>query len=295
MGRQSLSIGLVMLIAMCFGAWAGDAREVTEVSLQTARPTPADIPLRPSEGQPRYATMVAPSDDNLAAAPAAAPAGKVAVAPAPPVQPAPPAAAEPAPSRYATQTPRSEQVPVPGLRLTEDNLYRLGPGDKLRVTVFNETDLSGDFAIDGQGFVRLPLVGQVQAAGLTSFGLESRIGEAFVGGGYLLNPRVAVEIVTYRPFYIIGEVTKPGEYAYVNAMSVPNAIALAGGYTDRAVQSTIFLRHQGETKDRALRADETTRIQPGDVIRVDRTAYWSLMTLLAPLISPFATTAYILK
>ena len=78
-------------------------------------------------------------------------------------------------------------------------------------------------------------------------------------------------------------------------MSAPNAIALAGGYSDRAVQSTIWLRHQGESKEHEFPADESTRIRPGDVVRVERTTYWAVMTLLAPLISPFATTAYILK
>jgi len=77
-------------------------------------------------------------------------------------------------------------------------------------------------------------------------------------------------------------------------MSSPS-IALAGGYTDRAVESSIYVRHQVEAKEHELRADETTRINPGDVIRVDRSSYWTVMTLLAPLISPFATTAYILK
>jgi polysaccharide export outer membrane protein len=181
------------------------------------------------------------------------------------------------------------------LRPSEDTLYRLGPGDKLRVTIFNESDLTGEYAIDGQGFVRLPLVGQVQAAGQTSLSLESRIGDAFVAGGFLLNPRISVEIVTYRPFYIIGEVAKPGEYAYVDAMTVPNAIALAGGYTERAVESTVWIRRLGDKKEHTLRADETTRIHPGDVIRVERTTYWAVMSILSPLISPFATTAYLLK
>ncbi len=286
MGWKSLLIGFATLVALCFGALADDAR-----------PAAPDVgqSLRPSESIPRYATMTPPPPDELPPqAPAAAPTARVSVVPAPAMSSAPqPLPAQP---RYATQqAPSNEQVTVAGLRPSDDSLYRLGPGDKVRVTIFNETDLSGDFAIDGQGFVRLPLVGQVAAAGFTTLGLEARIGEVFVNGGYLLNPRISVEIVNYRPFYIIGEVAKPGEYPYVNAMSVPNAIALAGGYTDRAVESTIYVRHQGEATERKLRADETTHINPGDVIRVDRSGYWTVMTLLAPLISPFATTAYILK
>lgn len=303
MGWRSVILGFAAFVAVCVGACAQDTsarpsppdlRQVTDAQLPQ-RIAPA-VP-RGSEGveQPRYATMVPPTQDNpgIERAPVAAPSGRVQVGPDATAQ------TYPSQTRYSTQQPpqqdRPELVTVLGLRQSEDSLYRLGPGDKLRLTVFNETDLSGEFSVDGQGFVRLPLVGQIQAAGLTTFGLESRIGDAFVAGGYLVNPRVAVEITTYRPFYIIGEVSKPGEYAYVNAMTAPNAIALAGGYTDRAVESTILIRRLGTPKEREYQVDETTRIQPGDVIRVERTTYWSIMTMLAPLISPFSSMAYLLK
>lgn len=290
MAWKTLLIGLAFACAC--GASAADTREVTEVSLSSARMAQAaPVPLRPSEGIPRYATMNPPPVEE-APAPAAAPTAKVNVESAPPVSP-PTAAPAPQP-RIASARP-DEQVTIAGLRQSEDTLYHLGPGDKLRVTVFNESDLTGEYTVDGQGFLRLPLVGQVQAAGQTSYGLESQIGNAFVRGGFLLNPRVSVEIITYRPFYILGEVSKPGEYAYVNAMTVPNAIALAGGYTERAVESSIWVRHLGEKKERFVRADESTRIYPGDVIRVEKTTYWALMSILSPLISPFATTAYLLK
>lgn len=321
MGWRTFILGFAAVVAMCLGAWAqstsGTAWPATQPN-QTSQPENRQVapvqlparnqyPIRGSEGteQPRYATMVPPTQDDLAnqPAPLAAPTQRVQVGPdaasqnvsqasAPVSQPA---AYQP---RYATQAPQQdphETVLVTGLRQTEDGMYRLGPGDKLRVTVFNETDLSGEFSVDGQGFVRLPLVGQVQAAGLTSFGLEARIGDAFANGGFLVNPRVAVEITTYRPFYIIGQVAKPGEYAYVNAMTAPNAIALAGGFTEGAVESEVRIRRQGDAKEREYRVDETTRIYPGDVIRVERSTYWSIMTYLAPIISPFATVAYLLK
>lgn len=286
MGRNLLFFGLMALAACAVAAQAADP----------------SAPLRPSEEVPRYATMIPPSNDDLAQPPLAAPAGKVDVAQSPAVAPPAmtPRVTQPAPQQ---QPPSAAPRPVRTaavdrvlpLRPSEDFNYRLGTGDKLHLTVFNETDLSGDFTIDGQGYVRLPLVGPVQAAGMTSLGLESRIAEAFVSGGYLLSPRVSVEITSYRPFYILGEVAKPGEYPYINAMTATNAIALAGGFTDRAAESTILVRRQGETREREMRVDETTRIHPGDVIRVERSSYWSVMTLLAPLISPFATTAYLLK
>jgi len=310
MSWRSFLFGVAVLVACAMGAWAdgpsaaqpaqGDPRQITPYQLPVHT-----APLRVPDGQPRYSAQLPPDDVATEAQsapqdPTPAPTQRVSVEPerlTPPQAPLPqqagPAVASDTP-RYA-RDPNIERITVSALRQSEDSLYRLGPGDKLRVTIFNETDLSGDFTIDGQGFVRLPLVGQVQAAGLTSFGLESRIAESLVGGGFLVNPRVAVEITGYRPFYILGEVSKPGEYPYVNSMTAPNAVALAGGYTDRAVQSSIYVRHQGEGREQELAADETTRILPGDVVRVRRTTYWTIMTWLSPIISPFATVAYLLK
>lgn len=188
-----------------------------------------------------------------------------------------------------------ETVRVTGLRPSDDDSYRLGAGDKLRLIVFGEEDLSGNFEVDGQGYVRLPLIGQVVASGLTTYGLEERIKASFIGGGYLISPKVSVEVTGYRPFYIIGEVAKPGEYPYVNAMSALNAIALAGGFTDRAVTDSLYVRRVGEVDEREVVLGATTHIRPGDVVRVRRSTYWAVMTVLAPLISPFSAVAYLLK
>ena len=258
-------------------------------------------PAQSEPPQPRYATMIAPGDADAlvdGAPPVAAPTIPVSSAPEPPVAAAPPPSnSAPPPTRYASMEapPQNETVTVIGLRPSQDTSYRLDTGDTVRVTVFGETDLSGSFEIDSQGYVRLPLIGPVPAAGLSTYGLETRVAGSLVQGGFLLTPRVNVEVTTYRPFYIIGEVAKPGEYPYVNAMSVPNAIALAGGYTEHAAESEVYVRHQGETKGQDLPADESTRIRPGDVVRVDRSTYWSVVSLLAPLISPLATVAYLLK
>jgi protein involved in polysaccharide export with SLBB domain len=162
--------------------------------------------------------------------------------------------------------------------------YQLGTGDKVRVTVFGETDLSGEFQIDSNGRISLPLIGDVQAAGETAASLEQHV-EAKLSDGYLQSPRVSVEITTYRPFYVIGEVNKPGEYAYVNGMSALNAVALAGGYTTRARESTIYIRRNGNTREEEVPADQMTRILPGDVVRIPVSPFWAVMSVVSPLAS----------
>ncbi|NJO38496.1 MAG: polysaccharide export protein, partial [Rhizobiales bacterium] len=123
--------------------------------------------------------------------------------------------------------------------------YLLGPGDQVRVTVFRHEDLSGEFQLDGEGFFALPLVGEIQGGGRTVRDLESSIEDSFRDGGYLVNPQVSLEVLNYRPFYILGEVNQPGSYPYVNGMTVINAVALAGGYTYRASQGSITVQRGG--------------------------------------------------
>ena len=175
-----------------------------------------------------------------------------------------------------------------------DSDYHLGTGDKVRVTVYDETDLSGEFEVDATGYVRLPLIGQVKAGGHTAYQLEGGVEQA-LADGYLKNPRVAVEVVTYRPFYIIGQVTRPGQYPYTNNMSALDAIGVAGGFTDHAVESTVYIRHEGETKEREVPADESVKIRPGDVVRVDQTTFWAIASWLQPASSVAVPLAYALR
>ena len=160
--------------------------------------------------------------------------------------------------------------------------YHLGSGDQIRVIVYGEDDLGGAFDVDGSGTISLPLIGPVKAAGLSAHQLETEITGA-LADGYLKDPRVNVEVTTYRPFYVIGQVNKPGQYPYVNDMNVLNAVALAGGYTNQAVEGSVCVRRNGGMKEECLEADETTKIYPGDVIRVPESAFWSVMSVLSPL------------
>jgi Periplasmic protein involved in polysaccharide export len=148
-----------------------------------------------------------------------------------------------------------------------DEHYRLGTGDKLKVTVYGEDDLSGEFLVDGTGQVQLPLVGQVRAGALTIHEFVAEVAKA-LQEGYLKDPKISVEVLNYRPFYIIGEVNKPGEYPFENGLNVLGAIALAGGYTYRANDSQIYVRRAGSDREEGMRADSSTRVYPGDIIRV---------------------------
>ena len=148
-----------------------------------------------------------------------------------------------------------------------DENYRLGTGDKLHITVYGEEDLSGHFPVDGSGQVQLPLVGQVKAAGLTLHEFTGEITAAYQNG-YLKDPKVSVEVENYRPFYIMGEVNKPGEYPFENGLNVMGAIALAGGYTYRADDTEVYVRRNGSPKEVTMPADANTKINPGDIVRV---------------------------
>ncbi len=146
--------------------------------------------------------------------------------------------------------------------------YRLGPGDRLRIIVFGQKDMTGEFAVDGTGLLSFPLIGQIKAGGLTAEGLEHEITNK-LKPDYLRDPKVSVVVLTYRPFYIVGEVKTPGSYAYVTGMSVINAVALAGGFTYRAKESSFYLDRTGKDgKKSRIDAGPDTQVQPGDVITV---------------------------
>ena len=144
--------------------------------------------------------------------------------------------------------------------------YVLGAGDKVRVNVFDEPDLSRQFEVAGDGTVTLPLGGQVSAAGDTLSGFADKVREAL--RTYLKNPRVTAEIAEYRPFYIIGEVRTPGTYPYAPSLTVISAVARAGGFTYRAAQGTVFIKRPGEAKERRYRLTDTIAVEAGDTIRI---------------------------
>ena len=148
---------------------------------------------------------------------------------------------------------------------SKDANYRLGTDDKLRIIVFGETGLSGEFVISDTGEVAFPLIGNVHAAGLTVQQFEDAL-RAKLADGYLKDPRVSAEVENYRPFYILGEVQKPGEYPYTSGLTVMNAVATAGGFSYRANTKTITIRHAGADKELPVRLTAATSVDPGDTI-----------------------------
>jgi polysaccharide export outer membrane protein len=145
--------------------------------------------------------------------------------------------------------------------------YRLGTGDRVRVIVFGEDQLTGEFEVSGAGLISLPLIGNISAQGLTTVELQKVITTA-LSDGYLQDPRVSIEVLTYRPFYILGEVNKPGEYPYTDNLTVLNAVATANGFTYRAATRRVYIKHKNEPNEKLYPLTSSTIILPGDTIRI---------------------------
>ncbi|MFC1659430.1 polysaccharide biosynthesis/export family protein [Pseudomonadota bacterium] len=146
-----------------------------------------------------------------------------------------------------------------------NNDYKLNIGDKIKITIFEEDNLSGDCEIDSQGNINMPLIGTVSAKNKTTNQLESIIKKKYKNG-YLVNPIVNIDIINVQPFFIIGEVNKPGSYPYKNGITVLNAIATAGGYTYRANKNKIYIERKENDKKIKIRVKDNNEVLPGDVI-----------------------------
>ena len=145
--------------------------------------------------------------------------------------------------------------------------YRLGPADKVRLIVFGEPDLSGEFAVNARGQLSLPLLGEVDANGLSVEELRNNI-TVGLSEGYIVGARVAAEVVEFRPYYILGEVDEPGEYPYSSGMSVIKAVAAAGGFTYRANKSTVYIKRATSDEEIKYKMSAQLVVLPGDVVRV---------------------------
>jgi len=190
--------------------------------------------------------------DEAAAAPMPTP-----VAPMTQIGPVPAAAVQPQPTQPAMQQTYQPAAAV----------YRLGSGDNLRVTVFGEDSITGDYKVEGTGMISLPLIGNVMAGGLTVQELQDSIAQ-HLSQGFLLNPRVSVQVMNYRPFFILGEVNRPNQYAYVEGMKVINAVAMAGGFSYRADEDSMKIIRAADPTRSKQPAEPNTYVLPGDTIEV---------------------------
>ena len=162
-----------------------------------------------------------------------------------------------------------EQEPAAAPGSATDAQYRLSVGDKLHILVFGQDDVSGEFQIDGAGNITMPLLGQVHAASRTLTQLQANITTA-LDRDYIVNPKVSIEVLNYRPFYILGQVASPGSYPYVSGMDVRQAVAIAGGFTPRARTSTVTVIRQSAQGTNKIEATPDVPVFPGDTIEVQR-------------------------
>jgi polysaccharide export outer membrane protein len=227
-----------------------------------APPAPAAIaggtyPMVPNAGGP-YATAPYAATSYAARTPYAAATPYVAA----------PYAAAPAASRLYGYAPQPGYAPQAGYAPPAVEAgYTLDSGDRLRIVVFGQDGLTNSYVVGTGGFIDMPLIGSVAARGMTTDQLAARISEK-LRDGFIREPHVAVEIVGYRPFFILGEVTQPGQYPYVANMTAETAVAIAGGFTPRALRKSIILNRNYLGRQVRMAVPLTFPVRPGDTINV---------------------------
>jgi polysaccharide export outer membrane protein len=165
----------------------------------------------------------------------------------------------------ACTSPGADLPPIPP---PDRSTYLLGPGDRVRVIIFGDQQLTGEFQVNDSGDVAVPLLGDVQAQGLTSRQLEAKVATGLKSSGLMKNPSVSIEVIAYRPIFVLGEVSKPGQFPYQPGMSVLTAVAVAGGFTYRAVEDVFSIVRSNAGRVIEGRATRQTLLAPGDVLTV---------------------------
>ena len=162
------------------------------------------------------------------------------------------------------QTPTTTRPPAPS---QFSATYRVGSSDVLGIKVFGEEELSNKYTVDTDGSITFPLIGRFHVGGKTTREIEEGLTKALVPD-WLKRGQVSVEIAQYRPYYILGEVKKSGEYPYRHGLPVPDTVASAGGFTYRANESKVYLRRAGAGREEILPLDAPVPVFPGDNIRI---------------------------
>ena len=165
-------------------------------------------------------------------------------------------------------TPLVSAAPrISGDRFWPRSSHIVDVGDKVKVTVFGESELSGTFEVNGGGQLPVPLIGELPARDRTVTELREAIAQR-LAKGYLKNPKVSIEIVSFRPIYVHGEVRSGGEFAFKNGLRIRDAVAMAGGYSYRADQSFILITRNGSAEEFRVDLPSELAVMPGDNIRV---------------------------
>jgi len=247
---------LLLLLFGLASAVAGCARGPVIGVPMAAAPAPYGIDNVVYGGAPSYAAVT-----QAAYAPAPAPSYAAVAAPSYAV--AAPAYAAAAPGYAVAGYPGGYGYAPTQLQYP----YTLDSGDRLRVVVFGQDGLTNSYVLDASGNIDMPLIGTVAARGLTTDQLAARIGD-LLRQGYVRDPHVAVEIEAYRPFFILGEVTQPGQYPYVANMTVETAVAIAGGFGPRGYKKAVIISRNYGGQTIQFQTPITAPVQPGDTIRV---------------------------
>lgn len=156
---------------------------------------------------------------------------------------------------------------LPPAPLVSESVYFLGRGDRIKVAVYGQPALTGEFAVGGDGEVSLPLVGAMSVKNLTIAQFRSAL-EARLARDFFRNPQVSAEIVNFRPVYILGEVAAPGEFQFEEGMTVYSLVARAGGFTYRADKKRVYIRRSNEPSEVGYSLQSGSAVQPGDTVRI---------------------------
>jgi protein involved in polysaccharide export with SLBB domain len=172
-------------------------------------------------------------------------------------------------SACSSQNPPNLQSLAKTTPTVADNYsYRLGAGDKLGIKVFNQDAFTGEYTVDGVGNISLPLIGTLNVKNLTLESLTELLKNK-LSPDYLLNPRITIQVLNYRPFYILGEVAKPASYPYVSGMTYLTAVAIAGGFTYRAKEDVVFVIRDNDPDKKEIPLAIDRPVLPGDIIRIE--------------------------
>lgn len=163
--------------------------------------------------------------------------------------------------------PREERAEAPAPQAVVNAPYRLAGGDRLRIIVFGQSDLTNSYNVDSSGAVSMPLIGRVRAQGLTTAELERTVAQR-LRQGYIRDPSVSIEVEDFRPFFILGAVCSAGQYPFVNAMTVQQAVAVAGGFAPGAVETSVDVTRIVDGHAATFAAPLAYPVRPGDTITV---------------------------